>query len=288
MIQLGDWRVDLINDCWLRLDGGGAFGLVPKILWQRHLPADENNLVPFAETCLLLRGHGHIALVDTGIGYKLPPKLELQWHIERPAGGLIETLSSLGVSEEQVDTVICTHLHLDHAGGNTKLDERGRPVPTFPNAVYITQEREYLDASQPNERTRATYQAENFTPLVESGQLKLLQGDGEILTGVEGIVTRGHTPGHMSVRISGGGRQLGFVCDLASLAIHFENLGWMAAYDVEPLHTLENKRRWQRWALENDAMLVFPHDVQRPICRAIEADGQFRLETLAERWVNAG
>ena len=138
----------------------------------------------------------------------------------------------------------------------------------------------------PTNVRRATYLAENFTPLYEQGRLQLLQGDSEILPNVEGIVTRGHTPGHMSVRVSGGGEHLGFVCDLASLAIHFEHLGWMTAYDVEPLHTLKNKRIWQRWALEHEAILVFPHDVARPACRAVERDGRFKLQTLDERWVN--
>ncbi len=287
MFQLGEWRVDLINDCWLRMDGGGAFGLVPKALWQRLVSPDENNLIPFAETCLLLRGHGHIVVVDTGMGYKVSPKQQAQWHLERPSGGVLEALTALGVIADEVDTVICTHLHLDHAGGNTHYDERGQLVASFPNATYYTQEREFRDASQPNERTRATYLAENFTPLYEQGRLQLLEGDSEILPNVEGIVTRGHTPGHMSVRVSGGGAHLGFVCDLASLAIHFEHLGWMTAYDVEPLHTLENKRAWQRWAQEREAILIFPHDAARPACRAVEIDGRFTLRTLDERWVNA-
>ena len=287
MLQIGSWRVDLVNDCWLRMDGGGAFGLVPKVLWQRIIPADEDNLIPFATTCLLLRGYGHIAIVDTGIGYKLTDKQMQQWCIERPKGGLLEALALRGLSAEDVDTVINTHLHLDHAGGNTSLDEDGRLIATFPNAQYFTQAREYQDATEPNERTRATYMVENFVPLYEQGRLNLLDGDEEILPGVEGIVSRGHTPGHMSLRINGGDEHLGFVCDLASFAVHFERIGWMTAYDLEPLHTLENKRIWQSWALENEAMLVFPHDAARPICRAFERDGHLILEDIEENWLNS-
>ena len=286
MIHIGEWQVDIINDCWMRMDGGGAFGLVPKVLWQKHLPADENNLVPFSATCMLLRGNGHIAVVDTGMGYKVPAKHQRQFRMERPSGGLMETLSTLGVPAEEVDTVICTHLHSDHAGGNTKYDQQGQLVASFPNATYYVQEQEFLDAMRPNERTRATYQIENYSPLFELGRLKLLNGDTEILPGVKGIITRGHTPGHMSVRVSGGGKHLGFVCDLASLAIHFENLGWMASYDVEPLYTLENKREWHQWALKHNALLVFPHDVNRPICQAGEKDGKLVLTTYNERWIN--
>lgn len=285
-MQIGNWQVDLINDCWLRLDGGGAFGLVPKVLWQKHLPADEDNLVPFSSTCLLLRGYGHVALIDTGLGYKMPPKMQNLWRVDRSAGGLIETLQTLGLQPHDVDTVICTHLHSDHAGGNTKLDEQGRLAVSFPNATYFVQEREYQDAMQPNERTRATYNEENYRPLMDQGLLTLLDGDAEILPGVEGIVTRGHTPGHMCVRISDGEEHLVFVCDLASLAVHFENLAWMAAYDVEPLHSLENKKTWRNWAIEHQAFVVFPHDVNRPVCRASIQEDKFVLQTLNERWVN--
>lgn len=286
MIRIGDWQVDLINDCWMMMDGGGAFGLVPKVLWQKHLPADENNLVPFSATCMLLRGYGHIAVVDTGMGYKVPSKLQKQFKMERPSGGLMETLNLMGVLAEKVDTVICTHLHSDHAGGNTKYDEQGQLVASFPNATYYVQEQEYSDAMRPNERTRATYQLENYSPLFDKGQLKLINGDTEILPGVKGTVTRGHTPGHMSVKVNGRGKHLGFVCDLASLAIHFENLGWMASYDLEPLYTLENKREWHQWALEHKALLVFPHDVNRPICQAREIDGKLVLINCNERWIN--
>lgn len=285
-MQVGNWQVDLINDCWMRLDGGGAFGLVPKVLWQKHLPADEDNLVPFSATCLLLRGHGHIALIDTGLGYKIPPKMQSLWKIERPTGGLIEALQSLGLRPDDVDTVICTHLHSDHAGGNTELNDQGHLVASFPNATYYVQEREYQDAMQPNERTRATYDEGNYRPLMDQGLLTLLEGDEEILPGVEGIVTRGHTPGHMCVRISDGEDHLAFVCDLASLAVHFENLAWMAAYDVEPLYTLESKKTWREWVIEHQAIIVFPHDVNRPVCRAVATEGKFVLHTLNERWVN--
>ena len=115
----------------------------------------------------------------------------------------------------------------------------------------------------PNERTRATYLRFNYQPLQEKGQMRLLDGDVELAPGVYGVVTRGHTPAHMSVRFESNGQHGMFVCDMASYAIHFERLGWMTGYDVEPLETLETKRRWQKWALETQAILFFPHDTQR-------------------------
>src|SRR5262249_21722450 len=132
--------------------------------------------------------------------------------------------------------------------------------PTFPNAEYVTQRREYDDAMRPNERTRATYLAYNYHPLVESGQMRLLNGDTEILMGIHGVITRGHTPAHMCIRFESQGQHALFVADLASYAVHFERLGWMTSYDVEPLETLECKRHWQQWALDTNALLIFQHD----------------------------
>jgi glyoxylase-like metal-dependent hydrolase (beta-lactamase superfamily II) len=137
----------------------------------------------------------------------------------------------------------------------------------FPNAEYVVQRREYEDAIHPNERTRATYIAENFQPLVESGQMRLLDGDTDLAAGIRGIVTPGHTPGHMSVVLQSDGDTLAFLCDLSTYAIHFERLAWMTAFDVEPLITLETKRKWQKWALDTNAILVFPHDTRRPMGR---------------------
>jgi glyoxylase-like metal-dependent hydrolase (beta-lactamase superfamily II) len=182
--------------------------------------------------------------------------------------------------------VIDTHLHADHAAGNTAYDAGGRIVPVFPNAEYVVQRREYEDACRPNERTRATYVAENFQPLVESSQMRLLEGDTDLAPGIAGIVTRGHTPGHMSVRFESGGQHASFVCDLASYSIHFERLGWMTAYDVEPLETLETKRRWQKWALETNAILIFPHDPLHPVARVTQDDrGKPRIAPIDEPYV---
>ncbi|MBE2272390.1 MAG: MBL fold metallo-hydrolase, partial [Anaerolinea sp.] len=138
------------------------------------------------------------------------------------------------------------------------------------------------DAMQPNERTRATYILANYEPLVASGQMRLLDGDVEIAPGIWGIVSPGHTPAHMSVRIERGGQHAAFVCDLASYAIHFERLGWMTAYDVEPLRTLESKRVWQQWALETDALLIFPHDSVRPMGRLTEDEKGRRVVVKLE------
>jgi glyoxylase-like metal-dependent hydrolase (beta-lactamase superfamily II) len=267
MFQIGDFSVHLINDSTIKADPGGAFGLVPRALWAPLMPPDANHLIPMVHICLLVQAAGKNILIDTGNGTKLSEKQRAVMQLEYPQGGLLAGLGRLGLQAEDVHLVIDTHLHADHAGGNTVLDEAGQIQPTFPNAEYVVQRREYEDALRPNERTRATYILENYKPLVDSGQMHLLDGDTELTPGIIGHVTNGHTPGHMSIEIASGEQHGLFVCDMASFAIHFERLGWMTAWDVEPLITLETKRRWQQWAQESNALLFFAHDPLRPVGR---------------------
>ncbi len=283
MLQIGDIQLHLINDATIQVDGGGAFGVVPRVLWRAYFTPDEDNLIPMTTTCLLARVDGRNIVVDTGMGDKLDAKARAMWRLERSNGGLTDGLLRLAVAPADIDLVICTHLHADHAGGNTCFGASGNILPTFPNAEYVVQRREYEDAMRPNERTRATYLPINYQPLVASGQMRLLDGDTDLAPGVRGVVTRGHTPGHMSVLFESGGQNAMFVCDMASYAVHMERLGWMTAYDVEPLETLETKRRWQRWALENGALLIFPHDPTRPAGRLSEYEpGKVRLVPVEE------
>jgi len=283
MIQIGDIKIHLINDGSHKVDPGGAFGLIPRVMWSRYFTPDENHLIPMTLTCLLVQVEGRNIVIDTGYGSKVPEKQLDYMQMSRPNGGLVEGLARLGVDPNDVSLVIDTHLHGDHCGGNTAYDADGKIVPVFPFADYVVQRREYEDASQPNERTRATYIAENFQPLLDSGQMRLLDGETDFGSGLTGIVTPGHTPGHMSVRFESKGEHGAFLCDMASYAVHFERLAWMTAYDVEPLVTLETKRVWQRWALENNAILIFPHDKFRPAGRLIEGEnGKHQLESLDE------
>ncbi len=287
MIQLGDFQLHLINDCHILVDAGGAFGLVPRALWRGvFMPPDDDNLVPMTHHNLLVQAHSRNILIDTGYGTKLTEKQRSYLHMEHPEGGLVAGLARLGLAPGDINLVIDTHLHADHCGGNTAYAEDGSVVPVFPNAEYVVQRREYEDASHPNERTRATYIAANFRTLVDSGQMRLLEGDTEFAPGIRGVVTPGHTPGHMSVTLESGGQHAAFVCDLASYAVHFERLGWMTAYDVEPLVTLESKRKWQAWALETAALLIFPHDPLRPMGRLTEdANGKRSVVKLDEAYV---
>jgi len=273
MLQVGDFRIHMINESVIKVDPGGAFGLVPRVLWSPLMPPDENHLVSMIHNCLLVQVGDRNILVDTGHGDKLTDKQKSFMSLQQPNGSMTDALSRLNLTPADIHLVIDTHLHGDHSGGHTRYDEAGKIVPTFPNAEYVVQRREYEDAMHPNERTRATYFPMNYQPLVESGQMRLLDGDTEIFPGITGHVTRGHTPAHMSIRFESQGEQALFVCDMASYAIHFERLGWMTGYDVEPLITLETKRYWQQWALETGALLIFAHDPQRVVGYYVVGEG---------------
>ncbi|NJL95579.1 MAG: MBL fold metallo-hydrolase [Anaerolineae bacterium] len=266
MLQLGALQVYLLSDGVVQVDAGGMFGLVPRALWGRMVAPDAENRVPMHLRCLLVKVGDQNIVIDTGLGNKLDEKHRRQWGLERPQGDLLAGLARAGVAPAAVTLVINTHLHADHCAGNNFFDAAGALRPTFPQARYVVQRREYEDAMRPNERTRATYIPLNYEPLHLSGQLELLEGDTELAPGVRGVVTPGHTPGHMSVVLEGGGQAAVFLCDLATYLVHFEKLGWMTAYDVEPLITLETKRAWQQWAMQHHAYLISAHDPQ-PVAR---------------------
>jgi glyoxylase-like metal-dependent hydrolase (beta-lactamase superfamily II) len=270
-LKVGDIQLNLVSDGVTWVDGGGAFGLVPRALWIRVIKSDEHNRVPMILNCLLILAGGRTILVDTGLGDKLTPKDERVWGIERPEGGLVAALQRAGVAREDVDIVVNTHLHSDHCGGNTTLQD-GKIVLAFPNAEYWVQRLEYADAAFPNERTRATYLPENFTALYENGQMRLIDGETEVAPGVRCVVTPGHTRAHQSVVIEQDGQAALYTGDMSTYAIHFARLAWLTAYDVEPLINLETKRSWQRWALAHQALILFPHDVGLPVGRLVESE----------------
>jgi glyoxylase-like metal-dependent hydrolase (beta-lactamase superfamily II) len=270
MIQIGDIQIHLISDGVVWMDRGGPFGLVPRPLWIKYLEPDDEDRVPMVLTCLLVRAAGQTVVVDTGLGTKLDDNAKHIWNLQRPTGTLTDGLARCGVRTQDVDIVVNTHLHGDHCSGNTYFGADGEAHPTFPNARYVTQRLEYEDAMRPNERTRATYFSVNYKPLVKSGHMSLLAGDAEVVPGVTCVMTPGHTRGHQSVLFQSQGEKVLFVADLASYAIHFEKLGWMTAYDVEPLVTLETKRHWQQWAVDTGGLLIFQHDTQVPTARMIQ------------------
>jgi glyoxylase-like metal-dependent hydrolase (beta-lactamase superfamily II) len=290
MFKIGNFELSVINDAITHVDGGGAFGLVPRKLWGRYFKYDEDNLIPMSQNCLYVFAHGKHIVIDTGLGTRMEDKQRRFWQVTFE-GGLVRGLASLGISTQQVDIVINTHLHSDHCAGNMRYadDAHTTLVPTFPNAQYFVHRGEYEQAMRPNERTAATYIPQNYAPLVESGQMTLLDGvENQILAGIRCQVASGHTPYHMSVEIHDGADYAMFVCDVASYAVHMERLGWMTAYDVEPLVNMETKRKIQQWALQHNALLIFPHDGTRPMGHLQQNEnGSLQLVPFEEAVINA-
>ncbi|GAB4447640.1 MAG: MBL fold metallo-hydrolase [Anaerolineae bacterium] len=280
MYRIGSIEIVPVVDTRVWVDPGGAFGVTPRVLWARVMPPDARGLVPMDLTCLLVRAGGKTILVETGLGDKLDDKALSFWGIDAP-GDLTGRLAALGVATADVDIVVNTHLHADHCGGNTRVQD-GEARPTFPNAEYWVQRLEYADARFPNERTRNTYFAPNFAPLEAAGQLRLLDGDTPVAPGVHCVVARGHTRAMQVIVFASEGEYGLFTADLASYAVNFERLAWVTAYDVEPLETIESKRRWQRWALAHDALVIFGHEPHRPAgrLRALE-NGRLSVEPVA-------
>ena len=278
-MKLGAFEIYPLSDGRFALDGGAMFGVVPKVLWERCCPADEMNRIPLSVTALLIRAHGKHILVDTGLGAKEDGKFDRIFAVERRPT-LYESLKRLGVHPEDIDLVIYTHLHFDHAGGNTMKSEDGSLRPAFPKARYVVQHGELEDAACANERTRASYRRDNFTPVTEHRQWEFLNGDTELLPGVKAIVTAGHTRWHQSVKIESEGEAAFFLGDLIPTVAHLP-LPYIMGYDLFPIQTLETKRWVMDRAIEERWLLLFEHDprIQGGYVRKDE-EGKYSLQEV--------
>jgi glyoxylase-like metal-dependent hydrolase (beta-lactamase superfamily II) len=279
-MRFGNVELVLVSDGVYWEDGGGLFGLVPKALWQREMQPDDRNRLPFENRCLLIQSKGQRILVDTGYGDKISDK-ERGFISLEGEGRLLHSLEEVGVGAQDIDLVIDTHLHGDHCGGNTR-HENGRVVPTFPRATYVVQRLELADATWPNERTRATYLAENWEPVAQDGRLRVLSGNTRLTAEVRVLVMPGHTRAHQCVVIESEGRTAIFLGDVASWPVHMERLAWVPAYDVEPLVSIETKRNLARWAVEKQALLIFDHHptVAAGTLHETERPDRFRIEPV--------
>ena len=256
------------------LDGGAMFGVVPKPLWEKRIPADARNRIPLGMRCLLVEHPDGLVLIDTGLGNKEDPKFTDIYAVENGGAptALEDGIRAAGFTPEQVALVINTHLHFDHAGGNTTVGTDGALKPSFPNARYVVQRGEYEWAMRTNERTAASYFERNYVPLHQTGQLELVQGDVEIVSGISALRTPGHTPHHQSVLLHSNGETACFLADVMPTAAHLP-LPWIMGYDVEPLVTLESKRWLLDRARREEWLLVFEHDATN-LWGRVEHDGK--------------
>lgn len=281
-MKLGAFEIYPVSDGRFRLDGGAMFGVVPKALWGKCCPADELNRIPLSLTALLIRAKDKNILVDTGLGSKEDAKFQRMFAVER-IPTLLESLKRLGLSRDDIHMVINTHLHFDHAGGNT-MQENGSVVPTFPNAKYFIQHGEFEDAARANERTKASYRGDNFTPIAHANQWEFLHGDSELLPGLTAVVTAGHTRCHQSIRIESEGEVALFLGDLIPTVSHLP-LPYIMGYDLFPIQTLETKRWVLDRAFEQRWLLLFEHDpvVQGGYVRRDQEGKYFLREVTAWR-----
>jgi len=274
-MQFGDYRVEVVPGGEFRLDGGAMFGVVPRALWQRVAPPDAENRIRLNANCLFVEAAGERVLVETGMGAKWSPRQREMYGVS-PGPALGESLfERTGRRPEDVTIVVNTHLHFDHAGGNTTLDASGRAVPAFPNARYFVSRAEYEHAEAPHERDRASYLPENWRPLEESGQLELKGDVYEVVPGLTLETVPGHSRTMQCVRLRGGGRTLFGFADLVPTRAHVP-LAWVMGYDLFPVETVEAKRRLLPLAAREGWLCLFYHDPVAPLARVVEEEGKCR------------
>ena len=257
-MNFGDYECFSIEMGSFYFDGGPMFGVVPKILWEKEIPADGNNLIHMKARSLLIQGNGKNILVDTGLGNKLSEKLKKIYGIEEYSTDLDRSLSEHELTCNDITDVIITHLHFDHTGGSTSV-KNGKIVPTFPNATYYIQKDQWDAALNPNIRDISSFVKENFIPLEKSGVLKLLDGPIKLFDGIDILVTNGHTPGQQHPLVKGINNALFYCADLIPSSAHLP-IAWHMAFDINPLIIMEEKEQFLGRALKENWILFFEHD----------------------------
>lgn len=268
-MKLGKFNIHAFSDGTFMLDGGQMFGVVPKVIWEKRIPADARNRIRMSLTCLVIQTGQQNILVETGIGDKFDRKYLEIYGVDHSTS-LPSELEKLELEPEDIDIVINTHLHFDHCGWNT-CRQNGKLLPTFPRARYFVQRGEWEHAQHPTERDRASYVAEFFTGA--EGQTDLLDGDTEIVPGVSVEVVSGHTKNLQCVRVQSGGNTAFFISDVVPTCSHLP-YPWTMSFDLFPLETLENKKRLLPELAAQEALVVFPHDPCVPWARLVEIDGK--------------
>lgn len=281
-MKFGNLELFVLSDGTWFLDGGQFFGVVPRVLWEKKFPADALNRVQLALNCLLIRTGDTWILVETGAGDLWSDKQRERYGFAR-SGRLPEGLARMGLQPEDIHIVVNTHLHFDHSGWNVKLAaaSTGKLVPMFSHATYYTHRAELAHARQPTERERGSYLSDTFEPVVAAGQFQWLEGDREIAPGVEMIRTPGHTADLMAVRITSGGKTAFFFSDNVPSTAHL-SYPWIMSFDLYPMDTLAQKRKWIPEAIKGNWLCFFVHDPNTPAAYLREKDGRVEAAPVPE------
>jgi glyoxylase-like metal-dependent hydrolase (beta-lactamase superfamily II) len=257
--NLGDFELTIVSDGTYRLDAGSMFGVVPKSLWSKRVQVDDRNLIACGTNSVLIRTGEKNIIVETGIGNKLSDRLKA---IYEPHQQFMENFLKTGLSPEDIDIVINSHLHFDHCGWNT-VYQAGKPVATFPRAKYYVQRGEWEHGRRQLERDRISYISDNYDPLIESGQMELLTGDAEIAPGISVRLYPGHTRYMQGIYIQSGGKTACYISDLIPTSHHID-LTWVMSYDLFPLDTIESRKRYYAETIPEQWLTIFTHDHEVP------------------------
>jgi glyoxylase-like metal-dependent hydrolase (beta-lactamase superfamily II) len=276
-MRFGELELTSLSDGTFRLDGGAMFGVVPKPLWEKRAPPDERNRIRLGLRPLLVQGEKTL-LIDAGIGAKMDQKSIDIFAIDR-THDLDRSLADAGISRTDIDIVLASHLHFDHAGGFTARTQSGKIVPAFPRARYVVRTAEWDDAAHTHERNRASYLKENYVPLADAGVLDLVAGDQWIMPGVRVVRTGGHTRHHQIVVIESGDDIAIFAADLIPTTAHIDE-AWIMGYDLHPMDTLQFKRSFLREAIDREYLIFFEHDPEIAAGYIREVDGRRRVERV--------
>jgi len=265
-MQFGPWDVQIVSGGTFRLDGGAMFGTVPKVVWNKIYPADEENQILMATNCLLIRGEvagkKHVILVDNGNGDKESDDFMARFKFEG-RGVLDANLAKHGVQPADITLCILTHLHFDHAGGSTRYDPDGKPVPSFPSARYVVQSKDLADAKHPHLRVKASYLPQNWEPMEAAGLLETVQGTTELLPGISVRLAPGHIEGLQNVVIEGGGKRLVYLADLIPTARHIQP-AWCMGYDLDVVTCVNERMKLLDEVVGTNTICVFEHDPEIP------------------------
>lgn len=274
--KLGDFGLYFLHDGEFWLDAGGYFGVIPKVIWSKLIDTDDLNRTVLKSNPMLVKTGEHNVIIDPGLGNKYTEKQKKIWKISNEPS-IVDSLKVIGMIPDDIDAVVATHLHFDHMGASTRLDEAGNAVPLFKNAVHYIQKGEWEDATHPDERTKGTYFLENYVPLMDAGLVKLIDGDVEVLPGISVEVTGGHTKHHQIIFIRSKGETAVYFGGIVS-SINHVRVAYTMGFDLYPVEIMEQRKKLYKRAIEENWLICLEHDPEYPAIRIKEGERHYTYE----------